>query len=1155
MPPWWPSTAQRRPLVAGFLVLGLVLGAQPAAALERQLGSPGECATLSLPMDPPADGPATHAPGSSPAALAANAGTAGRGLPGPGLFDHSIVHADALWPGGAVALVGAALFLALGFMAGRRRWPSPGRQPAAAVEPAEGTGGQGAAQGINLADVVEAADVAIIGADPGGAITAWNVGAERLLGYSAKEMAGRSLFDISPPRHRAEAMELLARALRADVVVDRAVALTRDGREVLVSLSTFPVRDASGRVTGVGSVLRDTGIRVAAERERARLAAMVEASDDAIISRARDGTVLTWNRGAERLLGFQAREMVGTRAEQVLPPDPGLRANEAADTPERDGTRQTETECVTKDGRRLGVAATFFSIPGPGGQVVDVVMLRDISDRQRLERERVQAVNEALRLAEVVHSTNDAILIRDMSGVVTYVNPAFERIIGWPASRIVGIRGLDLAAGDERARMAPLTARALSGEPFEAEIEARGPDGRTLPVRISAFPIRDVDGAQTGIAAIFHDLSEEKRTEHERREAARVSAQLAAIVESSHDAIMSRDMEGRILTWNRAAEQLFGYTAEEMVGMTFEPITPPELREEAAGFSQRALRGEIVRAETERLTKDGRRIAITFSLFTMPGPDGAPAALGIVIHDVSDRKRADAALRESEERYRLLVDTSPYGIAVHQDGLIVFANAAGARLLGANSPEELKGMDIREVLDPVSREIALDRIARMLGGEKGLFPVEQTYVRLDGTTVTVEVTAAPFIHEGRPAVHVVALDITARKKAEAERQHMEAQIQHTQKLESLGVLAGGIAHDFNNLLAGIIGNAGLALNELPPGSAARDTVRDIESAGLRAAELTRQLLAYAGRARFTVEPVNLDGLVNEMAHLLEVSISKKARLVYDFAPGLPAVEGDATQLRQVVMNLITNASDAIGDSPGTITIKTGAMEATREDLLRSYVDGDLPPGTYAFVEVSDTGSGMDQATMDRIFEPFFTTKFTGRGLGMAAVLGIIRSHRGAIIVASEPGRGSTFRVLIPAADGVEAAPVPEAAPAVVTLDGSRALVVDDDDAVRRLTARVLERAGAKVTVAQDGHEAVRLFRAHPGDFDFVVLDLTMPGMDGAETFRVLRAIDPAVRVVLSSGYGEEESLARLESTGAAGFIQKPYRPAELLEMLEKVIRG
>jgi CheY-like chemotaxis protein len=374
-------------------------------------------------------------------------------------------------------------------------------------------------------------------------------------------------------------------------------------------------------------------------------------------------------------------------------------------------------------------------------------------------------------------------------------------------------------------------------------------------------------------------------------------------------------------------------------------------------------------------------------------------------------------------------------------------------------------------------------------------------------------------------------------------------MQQTQKLESLGVLAGGIAHDFNNLLVAILGNAGLALMELPKESPARQTVQAIETAAQRAAELTRQMLAYSGKGKFVIEPLNLSKLVEEMAHLLEVSVSKRAVLKYRFAPNLPPIEGDATQIRQIIMNLITNASDAIGERSGVISISTGLMHCDRAYLQSSYLDSDLPEGDYVYLEVADTGEGMDEATRERIFDPFFTTKFTGRGLGLAAVLGIVRGHSGAIKLYSEMGRGSTFKVMLPAAallDQSGAEPSHgSTAPAAAETRALTVLVVDDDETVRSVTRRMLEHAGYTVLQAADGVEALEIYGANPG-IDVVLLDMTMPHMDGEETFRELRRISGDVKVVLTSGYNEQDATERFAGKGLAGFIQKPYRPAELV---------
>jgi signal transduction histidine kinase len=392
-----------------------------------------------------------------------------------------------------------------------------------------------------------------------------------------------------------------------------------------------------------------------------------------------------------------------------------------------------------------------------------------------------------------------------------------------------------------------------------------------------------------------------------------------------------------------------------------------------------------------------------------------------------------------------------------------------------------------------------------------------------------------------------------RHAAEENRRQLEAQVQHAQKLESLGVMAGGIAHDFNNLLVAIMGNAGLALSEMPPDSPARDTVRDIETAAQRAAELTRQLLAYSGKGRFVVLPLDLNAIVDEMTHLFEVTVSKKAILRYDLSPGIPSVEGDATQLRQVIMNLILNASEALGDHGGTVTISTGAMVFSHGDLGRLPGGETLSHGTYAYVEVSDTGSGMPRETRDRIFEPFFTTKFTGRGLGLAAVMGIVRGHRGTIQVESAPGNGSRFRVLLPAADEPAqpvARPVP--APTTVQVNGT-VLVADDEQSVRMLATKLLKRMGFEVIVAVDGAEAVRLFRERADRIGLVLLDMTMPEMGGEEVFTEIRRLCPDVKVILSSGYNEQEAIKGFAGRGLAGFLQKPYRLDELHAKVAEVL--
>jgi signal transduction histidine kinase len=395
--------------------------------------------------------------------------------------------------------------------------------------------------------------------------------------------------------------------------------------------------------------------------------------------------------------------------------------------------------------------------------------------------------------------------------------------------------------------------------------------------------------------------------------------------------------------------------------------------------------------------------------------------------------------------------------------------------------------------------------------------------------------------------------IIEKQRAEAERLEMERRLLHAQKLESLGVMAGGIAHDFNNLLTAILGHADLALLTLPPVAPACNNIGEIIKASRRAADLCQQLLAYTGKGKFVIEPFDLDELIEEMAHLLRTLISKKVLLNLNLHRDLPKIEGDPSQIRQVVMNLVMNASEAIGEMSGVVTISTGVSFCDREIIRGGYLDDDLPEGLYVSLEVSDSGCGMDRETRERIFEPFFSTKFTGRGLGMSAVLGIMRSHRGTVKVYSEPGQGSAFRLLFPVSEkAVRNASVKEIPKGEEWRGSGVVLLVDDEQPVIDIAGRMLEMLGFSVETAKDGMEALEVFGRKRTEIRCILLDLTMPRMNGEEAFRELRRLDPGIPIVLSSGYSELEVATRFSGEKVAGFMQKPYRFSELRDLLQKV---
>ncbi len=368
---------------------------------------------------------------------------------------------------------------------------------------------------------------------------------------------------------------------------------------------------------------------------------------------------------------------------------------------------------------------------------------------------------------------------------------------------------------------------------------------------------------------------------------------------------------------------------------------------------------------------------------------------------------------------------------------------------------------------------------------------------------------------------------------------------HAQKLESLGVMAGGIAHDFNNILTAVLGNASLVLRDLPFGHTARPLVQSIQDAARRAARLTRELLAYSGRAKFEIRPIDLSAHVRDISHLVRSCISKKANLCLELAEGLPSVEADVAQLQQIVMNLVVNASEAIGDSPGTICVRTGMLRQREDPLRRLIGNQTLPDGECVFLEVSDTGSGIPEAIRARIFEPFFTTKFQGRGLGLSAALGIMRAHKGALGLESSPGSGTRFTAYFPT---VSSPPHFTSKTAPVQFRGSgTVLVVDDEESVRSVASIVLRELGFAVVEAVNGLEAVSLLSQRPREFRAVLLDMAMPVMDGPEAFARIRAVRPDIPIVVTSGYTESDAATRFGPDQPSGFLNKPYTAAQCAE--------
>lgn len=625
--------------------------------------------------------------------------------------------------------------------------------------------------------------------------------------------------------------------------------------------------------------------------------------------------------------------------------------------------------------------------------------------------------------------------------------------------------------------------------------------------------------------------------------------QYRALIENALDLIAILNHEGVIRYISPSAERVLGYRPEDLIGRYgFALIHPDDLPQVLDIFRQGLREPAQPRwAEYRFRHSDGSWRFLESHGRNLLDEEGIG---GVVINsrDVTERKLAEERLVRSERQLAAAQALAHIGSWEWElDGDHLSCSDELYRIFGWQAGATITYDGWLAATHADDREATRASIddARL---RRAPFHFSQRIVLPDESVRTLASSGGVVLDHLGQCVRMfcASQDITEQKQ-------LETQLQHAQKLETLGVLAGGIAHDFNNLLMVILGNAELAGLQVGEGSPARESISQIETASVRAAELCKQMLAYSGKGKFVIRPLDLSKLVREMAELLEIAVAKKGSLDYELADDLPAIDADAAQIQQVVMNMITNAADSLGGPDGRVSIRSGVLAADNELLAQAYCEPGLPEGLYAFLEVADNGCGMDEETQARIFDPFFTTKFTGRGLGMAAVLGIIRGHRGAISVASEVGRGTNIRVLLPpsvqAPRGFGKEP-----PALGAQRGSGTLlVVDDEEMVVGVAKAILENAGFQVLTAGDGHEALRVYADCQGAIDLVLMDMTMPRMNGEEAFARLREIDPQARVVMASGYSEQDATNHVVSRNLAGFIQKPYRAGELVTKIRGLL--
>ncbi|MBI1754470.1 MAG: PAS domain S-box protein [Acidobacteria bacterium] len=747
---------------------------------------------------------------------------------------------------------------------------------------------------------------------------------------------------------------------------------------------------------------------------------------------------------------------------------------------------------------------------------------------------------------DLFEAVNDALFLHDLeSGAILDVNQRTLDMYGYSRAEILS---LDVAALSEnrppytQAEARSWMKRAAGGLAQIFEWRARHRSGRCFWVEVNMRPA--MVGGEERLLVAVRDIEARKANEAARRDA---EERYLGLFMNSPDAIFWIGVPEHgpfvVEDANPAQEASIGFPKAAFVGKPLQDWLPEELVAHLSTNYQRCLEaGGPIEYEETADVGSGLRTYLTL-LVPIRNAEGRFHRIAGISTDITERKRAETESMEQERLFRLLFDRSGDANLLIDDSRFVDCNQATMAILGAPDKASVLGTHPSELSPPFqpdgrpSKEKADDMIA--LAHKHGSHQFEWVHKKLDGTEFPVEVMLTAIPWKGKQILHTTWRDRTEAKRAETQRRALEAQFQQAQKLESLGVLAGGIAHDFNNLLTAVLGNLNLARFKLSPESPVVPYLENAERTVLKASDLTKQMLAYSGKGRFVVKLHDLNEAVSEMVHLLQVSISKKAFLRLNLAESLPAVEADGAQLQQVVMNLVTNASDALGDHGGLISISTSATELDSDFISSTFPTQALAPGLYVTLEVSDTGHGMSPQTMARIFDPFFTTKPTGRGLGLAAMLGILRAHKAGLKIYSEEGKGSSFKAYFPAAEGVARASGHLGTAGPVALQG-KVLLVDDEATILDAIGPALEALGLRVILARDGQEAVDAFKADPASIDLVLMDLTMPRMDGRDAYQAMRRIRPDARVILSSGYNEMESVQSLAGKGLAGFLQKPY---------------
>ncbi len=943
------------------------------------------------------------------------------------------------------------------------------------------------------------------------------------------------------------------KAAKGEFIRFEASYATACGKLHHIDFSLKPITDETGKVVLLIPEGRDVTARKLAEDEMRRQAEFLQVIIDTmphpVFYKDRQGRYLGCNRTFEQLYGMSREQITGKTACEIAPKELAD-AYTGADSElfAHPGTQMYEGRIQTADGARHDVIFHKGTFDGPDGAPGGLVgALVDITERKRAE-EALKASEEKYRI--LVQNANSIILRRDISGKVTFFNEFAQHFFGYTEDEILGkdivgtiVPEVESTGRDLRAMVEDVGA---NPDKYINNInENMLRNGERVWVAWTNKPIFDEKMRVVEILCIGNDFTERKRTEEALRES---DARFRTLVEGAPEAIFVQS-GGNFVYLNPAMISLLGASKpEELLDTELMTRVAPRYRESTRVTLQRGTGSLAPPIEQEYLRLDGSHVPVETT--SVPIRFQGKDAHLVFIRDITERKRSEQSLREREGIYSAIVDQAAESIVLIDSETLHFAefNDAACQGLGY-SREEFANLTLFDLQGTPTRQEIVEHIRAIVKAGHGRF--ENRHRRKDGTLRDVLVSNRVINLRGREYLVVIWQDITERKHSEAERALAEARFRKAEKLEAIGTLAGGIAHDFNNVLAPIIGYTEMALNDIVHDSPLRHGLEQTLNAAMRARDLVKQILAFG---RFDEEqqkiPVEISSIVKEALALLRASLPSSIEIRHDIEKGVASA--DATQIHQVMINLCTNAAHAMDDK-GIMGVGLSRVDLSKSDLAdQSIVD--LKPGPHLKLSVSDTGIGMDTATLERIFDPYFTTKGVGKGsgLGLSVVNGIVKRHDGAITVQSEPGKGTTFSVYIPAMGTAPGEAVETGQ--VIPTGTERILLIDDEQIIVEMVTTILEQLGYKVTPETNSLRALEIFRSRPGEFDLIITDYTMPKLTGTDLSKEILCIRPDIPIIVCTGFSEKLTAHGAMDLGVE-LMMKPFSMKQIAELIRRVLRG